>query len=62
VTEDMVRGQFACGPDPSRHLAQVREFAEAGFDEVYVQQIGPDQDGFFDAWKSDVLPHVAELS
>lgn len=62
VTEDMVRGQFTCGPDPSRHLAQVREFTEAGFDEVYVQQIGPDQDAFFDAWQSDVLPHVAQLS
>lgn len=22
----------------------------------YVQQIGPDMDGFFDAWERDVLP------
>jgi G6PDH family F420-dependent oxidoreductase len=58
VTEDMVREQFPCGPDPKRHLERVRAFADAGFDEVYVQQIGPDQDAFFEAWKSDVLPQV----
>ncbi|MFI6027996.1 TIGR03557 family F420-dependent LLM class oxidoreductase [Amycolatopsis magusensis] len=58
VTEDMVRGQFACGPDPQAHLEKVRAFVDAGFDEVYVQQIGPEQDGFFETWKTDVLPHV----
>ncbi|MFI9450012.1 TIGR03557 family F420-dependent LLM class oxidoreductase [Amycolatopsis sp. NPDC052450] len=58
VTEEMVRDQFACGPDPDEHLKKVRAFAEAGFDEVYVQQIGPDQDAFFQAWKTDVLPRV----
>jgi hypothetical protein len=40
VTEDMVRERFLCGPDPQRYLDQVRKFADAGFDEVYVQQIG----------------------
>ena len=29
---------------------------DAGVDEIYVQQIGPDMDGFFDAWERDVLP------
>src|ERR671914_791812 len=32
-----------CGPDPERHRAQIRTYAEAGFDHVYVHQIGPDQ-------------------
>ncbi|MGA6168302.1 TIGR03557 family F420-dependent LLM class oxidoreductase [Amycolatopsis magusensis] len=58
VTADMVRGQFACGPDPQAHLEKVRAFVDAGFDEVYVQQIGPEQDGFFETWKTGVLPHV----
>ena len=58
VTEDMVRDQFPCGPDADRHVEAVREFADAGFDEVYVQQIGPDQDSFFEAWRTQVLPRL----
>jgi G6PDH family F420-dependent oxidoreductase len=49
VTEDMMRDHLACGPDADRHIAEVRKFMDAGFDEVYVQQIGPQQDEFFDA-------------
>ncbi len=59
VTEDMVRGQFPCGPDVDRHVEAVREFADAGFDEVYVQQIGPDQEKFFEAWQTHVLPQLS---
>jgi G6PDH family F420-dependent oxidoreductase len=58
VTEDMVREQFPCGPDPERHLARLRAFDEAGFDHVHVQQIGPEQEKFFDAWERRVLPNL----
>ena len=61
VTEDMMREKLACGPDPEAHLASVRAYAEAGFDEVYVQQIGPDQERFFEAWSTDVLPKARSL-
>jgi len=61
VTHQAVAGAVACGPDPQRHLAAVRQFVEAGFDEVYVQQIGPDQEAFFDAWATHVLPRAQEL-
>ncbi|WP_199433295.1 TIGR03557 family F420-dependent LLM class oxidoreductase [Qaidamihabitans albus] len=58
VSEDMVREKFTCGPDPARHLEQVRQYVDAGFDEIYVQQMGEEQDKFFDAWAEHVLPHV----
>jgi hypothetical protein len=32
---------------------------DAGVDEIYVQQIGPDLAGFFTAWEKDVLPEFA---
>ena len=47
VTEEMVAEQIACGPDPERHMAAINKYLEAGFDEVYINQIGPDQEGFF---------------
>ncbi len=38
------------------HVAQLGRYVDAGADEVYVQQIGPDLDGFFAAYEKDVLP------
>jgi hypothetical protein len=32
---------------------------DAGFDEVYVSQIGAEQDAFFDFYQRQVLPSVA---
>jgi G6PDH family F420-dependent oxidoreductase len=59
VTEEMVRNTVVCGPDPRRHLDQVGKYIDAGFDEIYVQQIGPDQESFFENWATEVLPHLA---
>jgi hypothetical protein len=56
VPPDKVAENVACGPDPAKHTAQVRKYVDAGVDEVYVQQIGPDMDGFFATWERDVLP------
>ncbi|OBI23134.1 LLM class F420-dependent oxidoreductase [Mycobacterium sp. E2327] len=56
VPPDKVAESVACGPDPDKHVAQVRKYLDADIDEVYVQQIGPDMDGFFAAWERDVLP------
>jgi hypothetical protein len=36
----------------------VREYIEAGVDEVFVQQMGPDTEGFFASWERDVLPQL----
>lgn len=58
VPPEKVAESVACGPDPDKHIAQVRQYLDADIDEVYVQQIGPDMDGFFAAWERDVLPAV----
>jgi G6PDH family F420-dependent oxidoreductase len=56
VTPEQMAAAMAVGDDPEAQVAQLQEFVDAGLDEVYVQQIGPDLDGFFDAWRKDVLP------
>jgi G6PDH family F420-dependent oxidoreductase len=60
VTPEMVAEQIPCGPDPERHIEAISAYAQAGFDELYVQQIGPDQDAFFAAYREHVLPRVRE--
>ncbi|MGH2873445.1 MAG: TIGR03557 family F420-dependent LLM class oxidoreductase [Solirubrobacteraceae bacterium] len=56
VTRDAASEDVPCGPDLERHLAAIRAYEEAGFDELYVQQIGPEQDEFFRAYQEHVLP------
>jgi coenzyme F420-dependent glucose-6-phosphate dehydrogenase len=55
LTPDQVAKAVVCGPDPERHREALDEFARAGFDHVYVHQVGPDQDGFFRFYRDEVL-------
>ena len=47
------------GPDLDEHTASLQQYADAGVDELFVQQIGPKQDAFFSTWASEVLPRFA---
>lgn len=58
VPKETVGESIICGPDADKHAAQARKYLDAGVDEVYVQQIGPDMDGFFSAWEKEVLPQL----
>lgn len=44
------------GPDPRQHIAEIEKFIEAGYDHVYIHQIGPDQEGFFRFYEKEILP------
>jgi coenzyme F420-dependent glucose-6-phosphate dehydrogenase len=56
VDEEKIAESAVCGPDADKHLEAIREYLDAGYDHVYVHQIGPDQDGFFDFYERAVLP------
>ena len=58
VTEDALAEDTPCGPDVERHVAAIGAYAEAGFDELYINQIGPEQKTFFAAYRDEVLPRV----
>jgi hypothetical protein len=58
VTPELIAETVPCGPDPDKHAAAIRAYADAGFDEVYVGQIGPDQQGFLDFYAREVLPRL----
>ena len=58
VGEDDIAESVVCGPDPQRHLEAIEEYVGAGYDHVYVHQIGPDQEGFFDFYRREVLPKL----
>ncbi len=59
VTEDMVAEAIPCGPDPEIHLRAIRRYLDAGYDHVYLHQVGPDQEGFIEMAARDLLPALA---
>jgi G6PDH family F420-dependent oxidoreductase len=59
VTEDKLAEVIPCGPDPDRHLESFRQYLDAGYDEVYVSQIGNDQAGFFDFYRRELAPRLS---
>ena len=58
VDEDDVAKAVTCGPDPERHVAAIREHLDAGYENVYVHQVGRDQEGFFRFYENEVLPRL----
>jgi alkanesulfonate monooxygenase SsuD/methylene tetrahydromethanopterin reductase-like flavin-dependent oxidoreductase (luciferase family) len=55
-SEEMIGDSVPCGPDIDRHVAALKAFADAGFDELYVQQIGGRHEAFFETFAREVLP------
>ncbi len=43
---------------PRASPAAIGEYVAAGYDEVYVMQMGPDQAGMIDFYRRDVLPRA----
>lgn len=60
VSRENVAEAGTFGDDPEEHVKAVRAYAEADFNEVYVNQIGPDQRQFFDFYRTQVLPTLRE--
>ena len=56
VTPDML--DLPVGPDPEAYAQRVKAYVDAGFDEVYVSQIGPRQEEFFRFWREEVTPRL----
>jgi coenzyme F420-dependent glucose-6-phosphate dehydrogenase len=56
VREEQVAESILCSADPQAHVRAIEEFVAAGYDHVYVHQVGPDQEGFFRLYEREVLP------
>jgi G6PDH family F420-dependent oxidoreductase len=56
INEEAVAQRVICGPDPQRHIEGIKKFFDAGYEYVYIHQVGPDQEGFFQFYKKEILP------
>ncbi|MUV60476.1 TIGR03557 family F420-dependent LLM class oxidoreductase [Halobacterium sp. CBA1126] len=62
VSREDVADALVTGPDPADHVAAIEDAVDAGYDRVYVHQVGPNQEGFFEFYEEEVLPAVESTS
>jgi G6PDH family F420-dependent oxidoreductase len=56
VSEDQIAEAIPCGPDLDAHLEKIGEYEKAGFDELYVQQVGDGHERMFELYSQEILP------
>jgi coenzyme F420-dependent glucose-6-phosphate dehydrogenase len=61
VTPESLAERTPVGPDPERYVSAIREFVDAGVENVYIHQVGPDQEGFFRFFRRELQPEIEGL-
>lgn len=60
VTEQQTRERVACGSDIDRHLEKLQPYVAAGFDDLYIANMGPHYREMIEAYGARVLPALRE--
>ncbi len=58
VTEDQMAEHITCGPDPELHLEALKKYVDAGYDEIFIAQVGDDQQGFLRFFEKELRPRL----
>jgi G6PDH family F420-dependent oxidoreductase len=58
VTRDSTAESVVAGNDVDRHVQQLQSYVDAGYDEVYVANMGPNYLAMIEAYGRDVLPQL----
>lgn len=58
LTEEKLRSTVQISADLAVHAQRLREFADLGFDELYLHYVGTEQKPFIEAFAEHVLPEV----
>jgi G6PDH family F420-dependent oxidoreductase len=62
VTPESMTESMPVGPDVARYVDSVRQYLDAGIENVYIHQVGPDQAGFFRFFRDELQPALRELT
>ena len=60
MTPESLADQAPVGPDPERYVSAIREYVDAGIENVYIHQVD-DGLGAADAWE-EILPAAPGVS
>ena len=56
VPVEAVAEAVSCGPSVDRHLEAIDKYVRIGCDHIILNQVGPDQDFFFDLFEKKLAP------
>jgi G6PDH family F420-dependent oxidoreductase len=62
VKKDDIAKEIVCGPDPEAHLHEIRNYARAGFDHIYIHQVGPEQEECIRFYEREIFPALADIA
>jgi coenzyme F420-dependent glucose-6-phosphate dehydrogenase len=62
VTPESLAERSPVGPDPERYISAIREYLDAGVENVYIHQVGPDQEGFVRFFRDELQPAFERLT
>ena len=62
VTKEATAESVPCGPDAGPIVEQVGEYADAGFDRLYLSQMGHRQEAFFEFYTEQLAKELAEVT
>jgi coenzyme F420-dependent glucose-6-phosphate dehydrogenase len=62
VTPESLAEHTPLGPDPEPYIAAVREYLDAGVENVYIHQVGSDQEGFIQFFREELQPALKPLT
>jgi hypothetical protein len=59
---EQVAEQIVCGPDLAEHVEKIKQFTEAGFEDIALVQIGGETQSAFLTWAAhELLPALRDL-
>ena len=61
VSVESMAEHMPCGPDIEPIVSAAKEYVDAGFDRLYLGQVGPDQEAFFTFFGKELVPALADI-
>ncbi len=58
VTVENFKNRVLMSADPDEHLEQIQHYVDLGFDEVYVHNVGRNQEEFIRAYGERIIPKL----
>ena len=62
VTPESMTKSMPVGPDVARYVDSARKYVDAGVENLYIHQVGPDQAGFFRFFRDELQPALQDLT
>jgi G6PDH family F420-dependent oxidoreductase len=61
VSVESMADKMPCGPDVDQIVTAAKEYVDAGFDRLYLGQVGPDQEEFFAFFTKELVPALKDV-